>query len=535
MHPVLVALDGPFARVLGGVHGGVGVAQQLVDGGGGPSLLATPIEAAIRSRDRRPGTAAQSLEQPVGDRLAFAIVVAAFDQDAELVAAEPRRGVAWRARTSAIRIATARSSSSPLEWPRLSLIVLKSSRSRNSTATGMAVPSRSGERVREPILEQGAVGKAGQRIVECLVAQLVLERLSLRDVAHAEQDSFDQRIIEAVLGNHLEVAPADSLVHGKRAVNDTVPDCRSQRRSGPPRSAHRLGCDELGQATAEDRIGVVAERPLDRGRLPPHREIGRQHGDHVAGVLDQRADPLLGPPIARVLLLDDQRAPAHPVKPPPEKHEQRHPGRERTDVCDIGPARRLIGDPRLSHIRRNRISVEPVELRRDEALCLLHAPTGVTDVAQIGKQGQSSTENPIRVFDERHRHRAAIGGLERVDGGAERTPEPQPAREIRIGVELVCPAPRRPERDALPCELPDLLARRPHVTDQHLDIHVMLLIGPGALRHDHHRHNPPTPARTIISWRHGTLRARRRKRTARHIPGMVGGGAGTGNVRRTGR
>ena len=83
----------------------------------------------------------EHLHDPVGDVGGLDALAAVLEQDRELVAAEPGGGVGRaQARSSAGR--RPRSSSwSPAAWPRESLIVLKSSRSMNSTAIGL--PSRS--------------------------------------------------------------------------------------------------------------------------------------------------------------------------------------------------------------------------------------------------------------------------------------------------------------------------------------------------------------------------------------------------------
>ena len=83
------------------------------------------------------------------------------------------------------RSATAISSSSPAACPRLSLKVLKSSRSMNSTATSRGA---GGQRVLHAVDEQRAVREVGERVVEGLVVQLLLELAQLQD-----------RLLEAVV------------------------------------------------------------------------------------------------------------------------------------------------------------------------------------------------------------------------------------------------------------------------------------------------------------------------------------------------
>ena len=120
-----------LARRLGRVHGQVGVAEQLVGAGGRggerdadarlqAGLAAGQVERALHRLQQRPG-------HRLGPHL-----VGGLEQDGELVPAQPAGGVALRMALDAA--ATRRSTSSPTAWPRWSLTILKSSRSRNSTA-----------------------------------------------------------------------------------------------------------------------------------------------------------------------------------------------------------------------------------------------------------------------------------------------------------------------------------------------------------------------------------------------------------------
>ena len=65
------------------------------------------------------------------------------------------------------------SSSSPAWCPRVSLTSLKSSRSRKSDGQRDRSPPALRQHLPEPVEDQGAVGEPGQRVVQCLVAQLV--------------------------------------------------------------------------------------------------------------------------------------------------------------------------------------------------------------------------------------------------------------------------------------------------------------------------------------------------------------------------
>ncbi len=89
-------------------------------------------------------------------------------------------------------------------------------------------PSGAGQRVIEPVLEQGLVGQAGQRVVEGPVGQLVFEALAVGDVPEA-QDAADD-VVSNPLGSPrpLHHAPVPELQGVEtlelRAEREPVPD-----------------------------------------------------------------------------------------------------------------------------------------------------------------------------------------------------------------------------------------------------------------------------------------------------------------------
>ena len=108
-----------------------------------------------------------------------------------------RAAVSGRAGRRVSRRATSCSRRSPSAWPRASLAALKSSRSTNRTPTS-ASGARPAQRVLDAVVEQRAVGQSGERVVEGAVAQLLLERLALFDVAGGDDDAPDPRVAEQV-------------------------------------------------------------------------------------------------------------------------------------------------------------------------------------------------------------------------------------------------------------------------------------------------------------------------------------------------
>ncbi len=58
--------------------------------------------------------------------------------------------------------------------------------------------------VLDAVAEQAAVGEQGERVVEGELAQLLLERLALADVAEVEREAGDCRVVEQVAADGLE-------------------------------------------------------------------------------------------------------------------------------------------------------------------------------------------------------------------------------------------------------------------------------------------------------------------------------------------
>ncbi len=206
---------------------------------------------------------------------------------------------------------------------------LKLSRSRNITATGVRAALRQRERVLHAVAEQIAVGEQRQRIVEGELAQLLLERLALADVAEIERQSLHRRIVRQVAADAL-----DHVALRRRARCAARPARRYRRVSPPPRArnarsfspsspAHRSG--STLPATSSGLSPSVRSEAGEAKRS--HTVHGHDHDD-VGGVGDQRGVALLdharGAPLAHQRVTAQHDALAHHEQQRQGEHDHGH-------------------------------------------------------------------------------------------------------------------------------------------------------------------------------------------------------------------
>ncbi len=150
-------------------------------------------------------------------------------------------------------------------------MVLKSSRSTNRTTTPRRCRRRrrSAWATRSP--NRARFGEPGQRVVEGLVDELILERLALADVAMVDDDAGDLGLVEEVLGDRLDrpdravgvgrpeleaplgVGRDDDIGQGPGHVTvDPLGRCR--HRTGGPRARPASGRGRVRRATLSYRI-----------------------------------------------------------------------------------------------------------------------------------------------------------------------------------------------------------------------------------------------------------------------------------------
>ncbi len=154
-------------------------------------------------------------------------------------------------------------------------------------------PARSAfDRVRDPLREERAVRETRERVVERLVRELILERAALGDVSRGHHDAADVRDAEQVVEDALEL---DDACRPSGAGAGRAASGRRHRAHLGEEPAELLGVlvlEELGQPPSDELVLAVAEHALDRRRVVADRQVGREQGDDVARVLDERAEPL---------------------------------------------------------------------------------------------------------------------------------------------------------------------------------------------------------------------------------------------------
>ena len=284
----------------------------------------------------------------------------------ELVAAEPGHGVA-RAQAARRRSPIAMSSSSPVAWPKRSLTVLEvvevDEQHRHERG-----PRRAGRaaRVRRRSAQQGAVGQAGERVVEGLAAQLVLAPPPLGRVAQ----------------RHRELG---TLPHARQGVDhglDRAPlvaadDADLERRRAPARVGQRdldafavSRVDLGGHRRADDVLRGPAEQLAPGAERLDDRAVAFEHEQRVRRGGQQRAVARLAG-LAALLLGAGGRL-GHPLALEPaaevleaqeaEHHQQRGP-HEQQDGVPPGARAPVHGFGALTRAGDREQAVQDVERR----------------------------------------------------------------------------------------------------------------------------------------------------------------------------
>ena len=349
MHVGVEQLVAVLAPGLGRVHGHVGVAEQLlglVGAGppGGHAQAGLDRDGAAVEAERL----VQGVEHPAGDRRRRLGVGDPLQQHRELVAAQAGRGVG---RAQAALEPPGGRDQQLVAGGVAEAVVDVLEVVQVDEQDGQVALARAGQGVLDPLGEQGAVGQAGQPVVEGLVDELGLQLLAVRDVAGVEHQAADVGVFEQVGGDRLGVQPGAVAVAHAPGLGGRHP--RPQGRLGhePGHPLAVVGVDQA-ERVAVDQVGrVVAEHPPDRLAVVADGAVGVDDADHVGGVLDQRPEPLLaGPhrPLGRLALLDlggERRIGAGEVLADPlaqrqgqgQADDQHHPAQPDQQSLGVGP------------------------------------------------------------------------------------------------------------------------------------------------------------------------------------------------------
>ena len=146
------------------------------------------------------------------------------------------------------------------------------------------------------VAEEGPVRQAGERVVECLVLQLVLEALALGHVAIIEEDTPDRGIVGQVEADRVHPVPAAIRVAQPELGRLLRPARGEQPGDERAEEGGILRMRQVGETAPNALLGFMAEHAFDRVALVRDPRLGVDHRDHVRRVLHERAESGLAPP-----------------------------------------------------------------------------------------------------------------------------------------------------------------------------------------------------------------------------------------------
>jgi len=115
---------------------------------------------------------------------------------------------------------------------------------------------RGRQRSGQAVEQQGAVGEAGQRVVERLVAQRLLGRGALGHVANIDDDTADGRVVQAHGREFLDGAPSPVLVAHPVGQRLSRTRRRAAGREVPPHAVPVIGVRERERDLAAQLVGA---------------------------------------------------------------------------------------------------------------------------------------------------------------------------------------------------------------------------------------------------------------------------------------
>ena len=154
---------------------------------------------------------------------------------------------------------------------------------------------RAQDRVTDTVGEERAVREVRDRIVEGLMRELVLECLSLADVAAVQHDAADVLVLQEVRVLHLELEPRAVAVQ-QRTLDDmglrAAADVGLADAGQDLLQALSIGCaEQTGELGPLDVVRAIPEDALDGRALVRDDAVGVEHRDEVARVGHERPEP----------------------------------------------------------------------------------------------------------------------------------------------------------------------------------------------------------------------------------------------------
>ena len=211
----------------------------------------------------------------------------AFEQDRELVAAETRHGVGRPGRLDqSLRGGLQQTVAGVV--PQRVVDVLEVVQVEEHDRDALLRPLRKGQGVLDAVPEQAAVRQQRERVVEGQLAQLLLQRLALADVAEIQCKPGDGRIFVQVAAHALERAAS---VAGLEYQFDRADHAATSRRHLVQEGSKPFAVPvdpAVEQAHAGKVVRIDGERAFGGGRGEMQAAVHVGDHDDVGGVLDQR-------------------------------------------------------------------------------------------------------------------------------------------------------------------------------------------------------------------------------------------------------
>ncbi len=275
----------------------------------------------------QPNGSPDDLEQPSHDLRDAPLVRDVLEQNRELVAAQPGHGVADTQRRPHAR-------GDGLQHPVAGVVAervvddLEVVEVQEQHGERLTVRASAAERVFDAIPEQRPVREVGHWIVERLVGELLLQLLALGDIAQVDDDPANRGVLQQVGEQTLGVQQATIAV-----TNTKLERLRGLRRARQQRAERRLDQrsvlfgDVVQESSADEVRGFVSENLANRRTRVLDGQIGREHEDHIARMLDQRAQADLALGAQHALAQHGSRAARWHPAPARARSSARRPAR----------------------------------------------------------------------------------------------------------------------------------------------------------------------------------------------------------------